>query len=104
MRAGKLRHRIVIEYPVETQDSTGGVSQSWGTYAKTRAEKITSGGREFYAAQKINAETQVLFRIRHIAGLTTKMRVNHGDVYDILTIADPDGRGRELHLSCKINE
>lgn len=102
MRAHRFRHSITIQQVAVTKDGLGGQIKTWSDFrTKVRAEKITSGGREFYAAQKLNADVQVVFRVRYVAGITTKMRVLHEGVeYDILRAADPDGMGRELHISC----
>lgn len=104
MRAGDLRHRITIQKPpvTETRDSTGGVDESWETFATVWASKAHMTSREFFAAQKSNAETTDLFIIRYRDSITTKMRVLFGSrTYDIIGANDPDGRRRELHLLCK---
>lgn len=101
MSCAKYRHSITIQKATESRSATGAVTVVWSTFAPLRAQKLTSGGREFYAAQKINAETSVLFVCRHYPGVLPKMRVNDGTIYDILSVTDPDGRGREMHISCK---
>ena len=66
------------------------------------AKMITTGGRELYAAQKINAETEVVFKLRYIAGITTKMFVKYGDrLFNILLVNNIDEKNEWLLLSCK---
>lgn len=105
MRAGKLRYVITVQKLTVTKDAVGGQSKTWADFLTgLRAEKITSGGREFYAAQKMNEEVQVVFKTRYVGGVTSKHRVLCGGVeYDILHAADPDGRERELLISCRVN-
>lgn len=104
MRAGTLRHKITLQLPVITDDkySTQGTT-TWIDWATVNAEIITEGGREFYAAQKINAETTAVIRIRYRVGISTKMRAKYGNrCFEILPpINDVDGKHAEILLSCK---
>jgi len=100
--AGKYRHRITIQQPTTTKGTMGGVKNTWSTFATVHAQKIHQATREFFAAQKVNAETTDLFVVRYLAGVTAKMRVIFGDrTYDIIGAPDMDGRRRELFLLCK---
>lgn len=102
MRAGTLRHKILIETVTETQNTFGEPVSTWATFATLRARKAITGGREFIAALSIHSELSALFVCRFYPGVTTKMRVNHGGVYyDILAAFDPVGLGRELQIACK---
>jgi SPP1 family predicted phage head-tail adaptor len=102
MNAGELRQRITLERPTITRDTSGAEIQTWGTFATVWASKKHKTSREFYAAQKVNAEITDLFTIRYRAGVTTRMRVSFdGKDYDILGADDPDGRRRELQVLCR---
>jgi SPP1 family predicted phage head-tail adaptor len=102
MRAGTLRHRITIQQQTVTRDTFGGETITWADLATVWASKAHKSSREFFAAQKINAETQELFVVRYRSGVTAKMRVSYDNrYYDIIGAYDPDGRKRELHLLCK---
>lgn len=80
----------------------GGVVETWIDVATVRASKAHQTSREFFSAQKVNAETTDLFIIRYRVGITSKMRVSFdGKIYDIIGASDPDGRRREIHISCK---
>ena len=100
MRAGQLRHTIIIQQVTET--NTGGViTNVWSEYDVVRAG-IESGaarfaGSEFWAAQQVQDEDVVVFRIRYLSGVTQKMRVLYGyKAYDIKGVQDVKGRGREM--------
>ncbi len=101
MRAGRLRSRIIIQQYTATRDSYGGEVQAWTDLVTVWAQKAHRTSREFFAAQKANAETTDMFVIRFRSGITAKMRVIFdGKTYDIIGANDPDGSKRELHLLC----
>lgn len=93
LAAGKLRHRVSIQRPVETQDlSTGAVSVTWQIYAERWAEYVASSVREFIAAASVQSEVKGRFTVRTDEGITADMRVIHrGKAYQILGVMpDPD--------------
>jgi SPP1 family predicted phage head-tail adaptor len=100
MEAGKLRHRITIQQKILSRDADGYAQETWTDLKTCWARKITTGGREFYAAQKVNGETTAVFVLRYTPGITREMRVKDGNrFYDI--IAPPnevDGKHEELQL------
>lgn len=99
MRAGLLRHRITIESFTEGANEYGEPISTWATYATVWASKEDLSGREYFASQQINAEVSTKFRIRYRAGITAKMRIQHGgSVYQIAATMDPDGRKRTLEI------
>lgn len=98
MRAGELRHRITIQRATETQDAFGAVVQTWSTFATLWAGVEALSGREFFAAQQVNAQVSHRIRIRYLSGVTPKMRVVFGSrTFNIEVVMD-DGRRRELQL------
>ena len=102
MNAGELRHRVTIQEATESRDSYGAAVETWSDLVTVWAKKAHKSSREFFAAQKVCAETTDLWIIRYRSGITTKMRIVYRDhYYDIVGAFDPDGRGRELHLLCK---
>lgn len=99
MRAGKLRHRIQIETLTTGRDIYGEPVETWTLFALVWASREDLAGREFFAAQQVNAEVTTRFGIRFIEGLTPQMRVRDGGtLYDLESVQDPDGRARELIL------
>lgn len=104
MRAGRLRHKIEIQHSVETQDSIGAVVNNWQTFTQTRASYEPKTGKEAYAAMQEHAETSAVFRLRFRKGITAKMRLIYdGRIFDIESVVDMYGRGRELQLMCVEN-
>lgn len=101
MDPGVLNRQITIQQYTATRDSYGGEVQTWADLATVWAKKAHRTSREFFAAQKTNAETTDMFIIRFRSGITTKMRVTFdGKTYDISGADDPDGNRRELQILC----
>lgn len=101
MRAGKLRHRVSIYYPEETQDATGSMVQNWLEFATVWASVEPLRGREMWAAREKEARIDVRIRMRYIDGITAKMIVILGShTYQIVSIIDEEMRHAALQLMC----
>jgi len=84
MRAGRLRHTVQLEQRVETRDTDGSVLTSWALFSERPAELRPLAGRELIAAQAVQSEITTRAVIRHIDGISTRMRlVHHGVAYNI---------------------
>lgn len=102
MRAGKLDQRITIQTNTVTRDDYGDPVDSWADTKTVWAEAITGGGREFYAAQKLFAETKVVFRVRYDSSIVVTQRIVWlSRYYHILSINHVSGAYRELLIACK---
>lgn len=101
MFAGKLRHRVTIQKPVETQNTYGEPEVRWQDVATVWAQVEPLRGREYFAAKQMVSEVSVRVVIRYMAGVTAKMKVVHGsNEYLIETIINVMERNRELQLMC----
>jgi SPP1 family predicted phage head-tail adaptor len=107
MMAGKLDQRVTVQLNTPTRNSRGEQIDSWANSWTDWAEAITKGGGEYYAAQKLNASTEVVFRMRYKAALAAS---NASAIYritwlsrtfQILNINLGNGQRRELLMSCK---
>lgn len=102
MRAGQLRHRIVLQQLTTTQNEFGEPVQTWTTFATVYAAVEPLRGREFFAAQQITAELSVRIRIRYRSDVKPAWRAVWGaHTYDIQDVIDVDGRHTELQLMCR---
>jgi|SRR5580765_7370785 len=103
MRAGALRHLVVIEQYVENQDTTGQPIRDYSVFASGVWAQISPrDGRELIAATERFAEISTQILIRYLPGVDTEMRVVHDGVYyNIVYIEDPDLRHKRLLLFCK---
>ena len=99
MRAGTLRHRIIIQSGTEARDAYGAVTVTWGTFATVWARVEPLSGKETYVAQTIKAETAHKITIRYLSGVLAKMRVLFGTrTFDIKQIINWEERNKELAL------
>jgi SPP1 family predicted phage head-tail adaptor len=102
---GRLRHRITVKTRPTSQNSYGeeitDITQ-WNDFASFYAAISPSSGREFYAAQQINAKVSTIFIIRYYPGIKPNMKVVYGTrTFNILAASDIDERHREIHLWCE---
>lgn len=103
MRAGRLRHKVDIEYVSETQNATTGeIVQSWKPFCHVWAAIEPMSVREFVAAQAVQSQITTMIIIRYKAGVTAKMRIYHGEtIYNIEGVLPDKKTGREyLTLAC----
>lgn len=101
MRAGQLRHRVILQTLTPGQDSYGDQTESWGDTATVWAAIEPLRGKEYYDAQQINAEITIRIRIRYRSGVTPVMRVKQGSrIWDIKAVIHPEERKQELELLC----
>ena len=98
IKAGSLDRRVTLLRRISDLDASGGPDERWDEWQTVWAGKRDLSGREFIAAQQVNAEITTEFVIRHLAGVTPEMRLQEGDLeYDILSIGEI-GLGEGLRL------
>jgi SPP1 family predicted phage head-tail adaptor len=99
MRAGPMRHRIVIQSMTDAVGARGGITETAATFATRWARAVPLTGNERFAEGRKRATSQVRFELRHLAGVTSKMRVSWDSrLFDILVVVNAEERNRELHL------
>lgn len=100
MRAGKLDKSITIERVTTTVDEYGTPIEGWATVAAVRAQIIQSTTEEFMKGWGTSTEAAIVFRIRHLDGITPADRVTYdGRAYDLKEIKEL-GRREGLDLRC----
>lgn len=100
--AGRLHHRVTIQEHVTGQDEFGQPIDTWADVATVWAAVEPLRGREYFAAQQVNAEVTARIRTRYRKGVRPSMRVLYdGRLYDILSVIDPEERHQELQLMCR---
>ena len=101
MRAGPLRCRITIETPVETQGADGSIVTAWETFATTWASIEPLIGREYFAQEREQATVSHKIRMRHLRGITHKMRIAWElRIFEIESVLNVGERNREIVLMC----
>ena len=100
MRSGKLDRTVTIDRFTETVNEYGQTIQDWVTVATVRAQLIQSNTEEFMRGWGESAEAAIVFRIRHMDGLTLADRVTYdGKAYDLKEVKEL-GRRKGLDLRC----
>lgn len=83
-----MRHRIVIEQPVEVSDGQGGQDVSWTTFATVWASVQPKKGFEILAGQRIENRMYEEIVIRDLPGIDATMRIQFDN--RVLMIQDID--------------
>ena len=101
MNAGEMNRRIIFQQNEGTRNELNEIIPNWVEHKTVWANVQETGGREIYQAQKVNAETTAVFKIRW-RRINTKMRIIHDNrTVEILFVADPDGRRDQLNIATK---
>ncbi|GAA3721146.1 phage head closure protein [Oceanisphaera sediminis] len=101
MRSGKLRHRITIERPGQTQDpDTGEILPDWTPVATVWASVEPLSAREFIAADAGQSKISAKVVMRYRSGIDATMRLLHrGQAYNIhAPLPDPESGRHYLTL------
>ena len=101
MLAGKLDRQVTLRTRILTRNNQGEEVVSYTDLATVWGQKIDLIGREYFAAQQVNAEVTTRFRIRWRSDVGVLHRLVCGGVeYDILQ-ASEIGRREVLELLTK---
>lgn len=99
---GELRHIIIFQKLLNTQNDYGELTGQWNDVLTTRAGIYPISGKEFYAAETVNSEVSHKVNIRYMKGLSPDMRIKFGDrFFSIISIINFQERNIELQLLCK---
>lgn len=104
MRAGDLRHLVVLESPPTAADSVGWATGAWTSRATVYAAIDPISGREALLAAQRQAQTTHIVKIRYnsqVSGLDETWRIKYGSRYfRIEGRVNQSERDRNLELSC----
>ena len=102
MKAGDLKHQIVIERPETTTDAKGNRRTAWVPVVTCWASMADVSGRDFYAAQAHQAQDVVTFGIRWLDSIDKECRIIHdGRVYHIEQINHLGYKRDFLHVKAR---
>ena len=102
MRAGRLRHRLVLQSKTETRDAHGAAIIGWTTEATVYGAIEPLSGKEYFSQQEVQSESKVRIVIRYNSSIDTTWRVSHGGLfYDIEDVLNHDTRNRQITLMCR---
>jgi SPP1 family predicted phage head-tail adaptor len=102
MRAGTLRHKIIIQQKTTgspAQDASGVPQFTWEEFIECYAAVEPVSGREYWQAQQYNAERNVVFRIHYHEGVIPRMRVSFdARTFDIESVINAHTANRDMLL------
>jgi SPP1 family predicted phage head-tail adaptor len=99
---GELRHRLVLEAPVETPDGAGGVTRSFVTLTTLWAKVTPVAARGDVVADSSGATVTHRIVIRTRPGVTTRHRLREGvRIFRIVSLRHQDGDARFTEISAE---
>jgi SPP1 family predicted phage head-tail adaptor len=102
MRAGKLRHRIVIQEKSVTRTASGAETVSWAEYDTLWASVEPLSGRELEMAKQLHDEISVRMWIRYRSGVAPEMRVSWDSrTFDVVSVLNTAERDIKMQLMCR---
>lgn len=100
MRAGSLKHKIIIQSYTETKNDFGEVVKGWADFKPAYSSITPISAKEFFKAG-VNAEVSHKVIVRYIDGVTPKMRVMYGArEFSIDGVINVREENKTLHLFC----
>lgn len=106
MRAGQLDRRVELQHRVlGSRSASGEQAVTYATYATVWAGKRDLRGREYYAANQMNAEASTAFTMRYRSDvLATDRIVLDGMNYNVRHIAEIGRRqGLEIQTTAPVS-
>lgn len=104
MQAGRLRHRVTIQYQAVTRDAYGAEEITWLDVATDVPADVRSlSGLERLQPGAGQVVGLVIYSVlvRYRSGINVKMRVIwESKVLEINEVLDKENRGRELFMRC----
>ena len=100
MRAGKLKHKIVIQNYSETQNDFGEIVKGWADFKTAYASITPLSAKEFYKAGT-NAEVTHKIETRYLKDIKPSMRVLYDSrVFSIESVLNIREANKTLQLIC----
>ncbi len=101
MNIGILRHRVIIQQLVNTDDGAGGSIETWQDIATVWAAIEPLRDNERYTAQQVQSTLSHKVTIRYHEGVKPQMRLAYkGRIFDIVSAIDIEERHQWLELLC----
>ena len=103
IKIGKMRHRLVFKTPSRTSDGKGGATAvTWSTFSTVWGDLQPASANQVIRAQALQHEVTHVARIRPLANVTSKMRVEFDSrVFHVQGYVDLVEQGREMHVFLK---
>jgi len=101
MRAGDLRHRLIIESPQRLSDGAGGATVTWAQVASVWANIKPVSARELRSAEQRAEKVTHTITLRYRSDIDATMRlVGEGRIFNIDAIINEAERDQWLKCFC----
>lgn len=101
MNAGKLRHRITFQRPVEQKDRLGGYEDDWVDVRSVWAQISPVSGKEFLTQMRENVVSHKIY-CRYIKDINPRMRIKFRNRdFRIVSVLNWEERGEGLTIMCE---
>lgn len=104
MIAGLLTERIMLQKPVEVQDSTGAMVTEWQDEKALWAQVTPIGGREGLRSNRAVAAKTSRFRIRFRRGITPKHRIVWESIVWNILYVDQVNAATDIFITAEVKE
>ena len=102
MRAGRLRHLVEAQEPIESDDAYGEQDIVWNTFKTVHGAVEPLAGKEYFKAISEHSEVTTRITLRYFEGLTTKHRIKFGEqIYNIISVINYKNRNVEYIVMAK---
>lgn len=102
MDVGKLKHRLILQTPTQTQGATGEVTTTYETAATVWGSLRPMSAKEIVASNQTVEERNYQAVIRYYSSLTTEWRIsNDSKTYEIIGILNYDEKDEYQILELK---
>jgi len=99
---GKLRHRLILQSPTQTQGSTGEVTITYSTSTTVWGSLRPLTGKEIEAAGQVSAELNYRAEIRYNGSIATEWRISHDSkTYEVIAVLNIDEINNRMILDLK---
>lgn len=100
-----MRHVITVQALTETPNTVGQLVKSWNTVGTFRANVMSPAGRELLNAKQVRASVTDVVEMRNVSrslAILPSMQLLFGSrILRIVSVVDPENRGRRLLLHCE---
>ena len=106
MRAGRLRHKLWLKSPTNSNNTAGTVVTTYGTVAvlwgSIEPIMVGTGGQEFYDSALVNSEATSKIIIRYTSAINTSYRIIFGTrTFEIISVINVAEKDKEMQLMVK---
>lgn len=99
MNAGKMRHRVIIQEPIESKGAMGGTKKTWVDFHTCWADIRELSTSDRLKNEQLSDEVKAVCYIRYEQYLDGSMRLLHSDnVYQMGAPINKDGKKAMLEI------